>query len=432
MKTKTETDSFKEVLEDFEHYMRTTPDRNGKIRSKGTIGIYLRVIRSFAEFLRAEGRKDFKDVDAEILKRFVMEYKGKKSRIAKGKRFEKVEVSIQWSARNTLIRSLSVFYRWLNNDEEPSYIKPLKKLIVRPPVEERTRVKKPSDILTPQEVLKMIKACDFENSPFTAKRDKAIIAMLYEGGLRIGELANAKIGDLAKTDYGFMLTVKGKTGTRTIPLIDSQIYITEWLKVHPDPEKPEAPLFVEAYKPNESITTDSIYHLVRRMARRARISKHVHPHLFRHSRATHLLRTLSEQTVKKYMGWSKVSHMIQVYSHVSAKDVEDEMLRIYGLKPQQEPSIALHRKCYSCGWINRGEDVVCSRCGASLVSSIKTLKVLDKVERVDELNEKVSRLERGLEKVLQALTLYLGPGVKKLVEEQGLEEVYAKVKEKYR
>ena len=432
MKTKIEINPFKDVLENFEHYLRTTPDRNGRIRSEGAIRVYLLYIRNLAEFLRVEGRKDFKDVDAETLKRFVMEYKSKKSRIAKGKKFVVVEVPIQWQARNTIIRSLSVFYRWLNNDEEPNYLKPLKKLITKPTLEERTRIKKPSDILTPQEVLKMIKACDFENSPFAAKRDKAIISVLYEGGLRLGEIVNAKIGDLAKTDYGFMLTVKGKTGTRTIPLIDSQVYLTEWLKIHPDPENLNAPLFTKAFKPNEPLTPCSVYFMVKKLANRAKLGKKIFPHLFRHTRTTHLLRTLSEQTVKRFMGWTKNSNMIQVYSHISGQDVEDELLKIYGIKPQQEPSIALHRKCQACGKVNPPENVVCDSCGNSLISSIKTLKVLDKVEKVDELNEKISKLEKGLEKVLQALTLYLGPGVKKLIEEQGLTEVYAKIEEKYR
>jgi len=405
MKTKIEIGHFEKVLEDFERYLRTVPDRNGKIRSEGTIRIYLRVARSLAEYLRREGRKDFKDVDAEILKRFVMEYRGRKSRIAKGKRFVVVEAPVQWSARNSIIRSLSVFYRWLNNDEEPSYIKPLKKLVVRPPVEERTRIKKPSDILTPQEVLKMIKACDFENSPFTAKRDKAILAVLYESGCRIGELANTKIGDLTRTDYGFMLTLRGKTGVRSVPLVDSQVYLTEWLKIHPEPENPNAPLFVEAYKPNEPITTDSIYHLVRRMARRAKIQKKVFPHLFRHSRTTHLLRTLSEQVAKRYLGWSKSSSMLEVYSHISAKDIEDEMLRVYGIRPQQEPSIALHRKCHVCGKINSPENVVCDNCGCSLITSIKTIKALSEVEQlkreVEEIKQKT--INTTIDMVIEAL-----------------------------
>ena len=432
MKTKIDLEPFKEILENFEHYLRTVPDRNGKIRSENSIRVYLLYIRNLAEFLRVEGRKDFKDVDTEILKRFVMEYKGKKSRIAKGKKFVIVETPVQWQTRNVLINVLCVFYRWLNNDEEPNYLKPLKKLVVRPPIEERTRVKKPSDILTVEEVLKMIKACNFENSPFIAKRDKAILAVLYEGGLRVGELANAKIGDLAKTDYGFMLTVRGKTGTRTIPLIDSQVYIEEWLRIHPAPENQNSPLFVEAYKPNEPVSTHSIYHMVKGLAKRAKIPKKVFPHLLRHSRASNLLRILSEQPVKKYLGWSKSSPMLQFYSHISSKDVEDELLKAYGIKPQQEPSIALHKKCSVCGKVNSPENVVCDSCGNSLISSIKTLKVLDKVEKVDELNEKISRLEKGLEKILQTLTVFLGPGVKRLVEEQGLEEVYAKVKEKYR
>ncbi len=70
------------------------------------------------------------------------------------------------------------------------------------------------EILTDDEIRKMI-----ERAP--ALRDKALIAVLAEGGFRIGEILPAKIGDVVFDETGARITVTGKTGPRVVKLITS-------------------------------------------------------------------------------------------------------------------------------------------------------------------------------------------------------------------
>lgn len=49
-------------------------------------------------------------------------------------------------------------------------------------------------------------------------RDKAMIALLYEGGFRIGELASIKFKDIEFNKFGGKVKVSGKTGERLVPL----------------------------------------------------------------------------------------------------------------------------------------------------------------------------------------------------------------------
>jgi len=368
-----------------------------------------------------------------VLERFVVEYKGKALRWRGGGVHVETAIDVKWQVRNNIIDTLIVFYRWLYGGEPPSFIEKLKSLREKRPIHERSRVKKPSDILGIDEVMRMIKTCEYESSPITCKRNKAVISLLYECGLRRGELVNIKLKDVTPTDFGFSIYVEGKTGSRMVYAVDSACYLREWLNVHPQVSNPEAPLFVSLSRRNgeaKPLSDDAVLLIVKRAASRAGIKKRVYPHLFRHSRATHLAKHLSEQTTKKLMGWSRASPMLQTYIHLSERDVRDELLSLYGLKPKETPVIGIKR-CPKCGKTNP-PDVTYCECGHPLLEGVRVLKVLDKVERVDTLNERVERLEKGLEKLLQTLTLFLGPAIERLVEEQGLTDVYARVKEKYK
>jgi len=64
-------------------------------------------------------------------------------------------------------------------------------------------------------------------------RDKAFIAVLYEGGFRIGEILSAKVGDVEFDENGARLKVHGKTGSRTVRLITSVPLLARLLEEHP-------------------------------------------------------------------------------------------------------------------------------------------------------------------------------------------------------
>lgn len=85
---------------------------------------------------------------------------------------------------------------------------------------------KPQDLLTEEEISKMIECSDHS-------RTKALIFMLYELGARISEIGNRRVKDLTKTEYGYLVFLKGKTEERTPEIIISAPAVQEWLNVHP-------------------------------------------------------------------------------------------------------------------------------------------------------------------------------------------------------
>ena len=69
---------------------------------------------------------------------------------------------------------------------------------------------------------------------------------------------------------------------------------------------------------------------MRKIAKRTGIEKNVNPHNFRHSRATDLANWMTEAQMDKFFGWILGRKMASVYIHLSGRDIDKVVLRIYG------------------------------------------------------------------------------------------------------
>ena len=119
-------------------------------------------------------------------------------------------------------------------------------------------------------------------------------------------------------------------------LIESVSHMKAWIRAHPDP-RPGSPLFPSAR--GTPLTRNTAEKIIRKTAARAGIAKRTYPHLFRHSRATHLLRiAVPESMVKKLLGWKPNSPMIARYSHLVDRDAYEALLRAHGLEPPEVPT----------------------------------------------------------------------------------------------
>src|SRR3989441_2356948 len=161
----------------------------------------------------------------------------------------------------------------------------LRKLLV---MKQRMNRLKPSDILSPKEVHTMIDAC-------TSNRDRALIACLWDTGVRIHELLAVNLGDIREQDSpsngGRKVFViwfgKAKVAGEEHEgyVIGSAPALESWVKAHPD-KRSTAPLF-----PSWSggrLTESGAAGIVERAAKRAGIPKRRYHHLFRDPRAANL------------------------------------------------------------------------------------------------------------------------------------------------
>ena len=213
------------------------------------------------------------------------------------------------------ITRVKALYRWVNG-ELPSWLKAEKGTIWELYSSgEHLRDK----MVRPEELEALLEAC---GNP----RDKAILAVLAETGLRIGELLSLRLRDVEELpDGAFRLTVRGKTGLRTVVAIRSAGLLAEWLRAHPRKGDPDAPLWTTLRRPHGPLRPKAFREHLRHIARRAGLKRPIHPHMLRHTRFTQLARVLTEQELKVVAGWSRSSRMAAVYVHLSGRDAEAAM-----------------------------------------------------------------------------------------------------------
>jgi molybdenum cofactor biosynthesis enzyme MoaA len=130
------------------------------------------------------------------------------------------------------------------------------------------------------------------------------------------------------------------------------------------------PVFVTENK--TPLTHGSISMQLKRLAKRAGVEKHVTPHIFRHSRITHLIKEKVSESVIKLMMWGSLNtEMFQTYAHLTGSDIDSEILRTYGISVDKKNQENGHerlepRQCKGCFAINSPTSHFCSHCGRSL------------------------------------------------------------------
>ncbi len=285
---------------------------------------------------------------------------------------------------------LKKFYKWLRGYED-SY--PPEVSWVKTGVPKNKRFL-PEDILTVEEVEKLI-----DVSPNL--RTKALIATLYDTGCRASELLFMRVKDVSFDEYSAIVVLHGKTGSRRCRAIFATPYLKQWLESHPRKEEIESPLWVHNRVPSRRLTYEGLRSLLKFLQKRAGLKKKLHPHLFRHSRATHLANVLKEAQMKEYFGWTRDSKMPAVYVHLSGRDVDDALLDFYKLKKKEEEKNR-PKRCPVCGELNSPGAELCWRCYRPL-DGMETASVKDLIKELIAMELSGERDEKKLLELLEKL-----------------------------
>lgn len=234
--------------------------------------------------------------------------------------------------------------------------------------------KLPEDLITQEEVEALLNEC--RNT-----RDRAIIAVLYESGMRRGELLNLRIKNISFDENGTVVTIPdGKTGARRIRLVFATSFIREWLAVHPTKNR-ESFVFCSSREPFDVMSYDTIRHQLQDIAKRAGIQKRVNPHSFRHARATHLAEHLTEAQMKTYLGWTAGSNMAAIYVHLSGKSIDNAILKMNGIQIDDTHTNGLKvGRCPRCKELNPEADLFCGKCGMPLKEEAVTTEEKEEID----------------------------------------------------
>lgn len=170
----------------------------------------------------------------------------------------------------------------------------------------------------------MARLLDFRGSSTLDARDRAIMELFYSSGLRLAELAGLRLTDLDLKDQTVRVTGKGSK-SRIVPVGRHAVTaLRAWLDLRCQIRQVEDhALFVGTS--GRRLGSRAIQLRIDHWARRQGLGVKVHPHLFRHSFATHLLESSGNlRGVQELLGHADIA-TTQIYTHLDFQ----HLARIY-------------------------------------------------------------------------------------------------------
>lgn len=224
-------------------------------------------------------------------------------------------------ARASISRKLSAlrsFYRYLARenlvDAEPLSTLSSPKLEKRLPT-----------FLTHEEMARLIEAPDASTPQ--GLRDRAILELLYAAGLRVSEIVALDLKDIDLVSRQIVVWGKGSKERMVLmgrPAAEALKLYLNLGRIKLEGEAYTQALFLNRF--GERIAERRIQHLIKKYARQAGLEMRVHPHIMRHTFATHLLDGGADlRVVQDLLGHARLSST-QIYTHVTQSQIRRKYL----------------------------------------------------------------------------------------------------------
>jgi integrase len=282
---------------------------------------------------------------------------------------------------------VKLFYAWIFEIEDPRH-KGYPKVVSWIPVQEPKSTLKASSLLAPDEVNRLIAATP-------DLRLKALIAVCYDCGLRVGEALGMHIRDINVQEQCASLTVSGKTGPRVAYSIRSLPLLVQWLDQHPHKDNPESWLWTDDTEP---LTYDKARFKLQECRRKAGIRKRVYWHLFRHSSAT-ANAELGDPLLRSIYGWSKNSDEPSTYIHLSGEAVKKASLQKAGVQQKTEAKSSIIM-CPRCNCPNASNATICVKC-KSFLKLEHAVSLVDIQKQVEAQSKTIDSMQTLFETIVQ-------------------------------
>lgn len=291
----------KEIIPEYINYMHAIGRSPLTIRNAGFI------LKSFVRYLEQERVSDVEGITRDVLEDYQEELFF--SLTAKGKPL---------SARSQ-IKKLCTVKGFTGFLKEKDYL-------VRNPGERLKLPKEPQRlpraILDRSEIKTILKAPDLRTNE--GYRDRVMLEILYDTGIRRAELSHIKLSDLDLND-GYMKVLGKGNKERVVPLSQKvcEIIQSYILSVRPSLLKDEEAGWLIVNDIGGQIKTHTVWRIVKKCSRLAHIRKNVTTHTFRHTCATHMLKNGAPiRHLQELLGHESLEST-QIYTHVTINDLKE-------------------------------------------------------------------------------------------------------------
>lgn len=286
---------FSKTRSNYLSYLRTV-----RKLSDNSIRAYTYDLKMLEDFLISE-KIDFKNLETKKVRSFV------------GRLGEK---KLSESSINRVISSVKSFYKYCVRYDI---------LEINPFAHVRSisNTRKIPDVLSFAEISKMI---DLTDNTFSGIRDRVILELLYSTGCRVSELTGLKVKDIDIKKR--MALVHGK-GSKERWVFLTRGTAEELISYLPLREKYKLKSgsyedgFLLLNKKGGCLTVRGVRYIINKYIRAIGVAKHVSPHTFRHTFATHMLNNgAGIRVVQEMLGHSSIA-TTQVYTHVGMDRLKD-------------------------------------------------------------------------------------------------------------
>lgn len=284
-------DRLEELQDAFITYLRSQ-----RALSPHTLLAYGRDLNKLGDFLRRNGLREWRSLDQMLLEEFIAQCSDQK---------------LDQRSQQRLLSSLRGFYDWLARIGEAAF-NPARGLRLK------SRRRDLPRLLDVDAVQKLLDAPAPADEPEKSLwiRDRAAMELFYSSGLRLSELAYARLGDLDLASGYITVTGKGNK-TRRLPVgRKAREALQAWLQLRAVWQTDKSEDWIFLGSKGQRFNERAIQLRLKHQAQRAGLQQHLHPHMLRHSFASHLLESSHDlRAVQEMLGHADIS-TTQIYTHL--------------------------------------------------------------------------------------------------------------------
>jgi len=266
---------------------------------------YIKTLHHLSEHTRNAYQRDLVHLKNYCIKKSIDTWSDLDGRQLRGFVAERHRQGIGGRSLQRNLSAVRSFYRYLISEEK----------VKNNPAEGIVAPKSPRKLPKVLDADQTAQLVEIDDNDPLAIRDRAMLELIYSSGLRLAELISLNLNDIDYSDR--ILTVTGKGNkTRSVPVGQHAIKaIKNWLKHRTifanDTEKA---LFLSSR--GKRISPRSVQDRLKQWAIKQGLPNHVHPHMLRHSFASHLLESSGDlRAVQELLGHADIS-TTQVYTHL--------------------------------------------------------------------------------------------------------------------
>lgn len=325
-----------ETLKQYKEYYEDLPSSRGGSNKGTSVWNTITSIRRLGLYLKSQGIKDYKQATKQDIINYIRSLNGRSINTK--------------SSYKTYIR---MFYKWIYGIKDKHRFP---EVVDDPRLvpERRKNNKKPQDLLTDEEIYRML-----QNA--ISDRNRSIIMLsLGEGGLRAGEIVSLNISSVEFDERGCKVWIeKSKSKERYVRIIKGEPYLRDYINKEYllDKSIPNNPLIyaVKYEFRGNRLRNSAIGEVLHRIAKRANIKKRVYTHLGRAINISKLNKMgMSAEISAKRFG-IKPGTLRDVYLTIDDKDVDEVYSRIEGKltdeeleKIKKQDSLLTPKRCPRC------------------------------------------------------------------------------------